>query len=132
MATIKDFAISLLMMALPVSAAAAILLFRDRRTLRPDMSPGERSRAINRNTARTLNWWHLIVLIGIFAVLVLGPGGKGRNRSSIPVVEAAVAAFLVFRYYRQHAEESIKPDHRSGRQTFIASNDEYSSNQLLY
>ena len=107
----------LLMMDLPVGAAAAILLYRDRRTLRPDMSPLERHNAIQRNTTRTLHWWHLIVLIGITTALALGLGSKGRNRTLTVVGEAAIAAFLVFRYYRQRAEETINPLPRNNRST---------------
>lgn len=113
MPAIKHFAMSLLMVALPVGAAAAILLFRDRHTLRPDMSAAERRRAIRSNTGKTLHLWHMIVLFGILAVLAFGPGSKGRHSAWPPVAEAAVAALLVFRYYRQRAEESIQPDPRS-------------------
>lgn len=117
MAAYKDIAMTILIMCPPVGLAAALLLWRDRRTLRPDMSATERRRAIENNTARTLNWWHLLVLAGILAALALNLG-KLRYQPWWLVVEAAIPAFLVFRYYRKRSEESIKPVPRSGRSSF--------------
>ncbi|HEY7402593.1 MAG TPA: hypothetical protein VIB39_03660 [Candidatus Angelobacter sp.] len=113
MAAYKEIAITLLCIALPVGLAIALLIFRDRRTLRPGMSAAERRRAIRDNSERTTHWWHLIVLAMIFTVLALNLV-KTRQQAWQRIGEAAIAAFLVFRYYRKRSEESIHPHSRGG------------------
>ena len=107
MATIKDSAMSLLITALVVGMAAAILLFRDRRTLRPEMSAAERRRVVDRNTAGTLQLVHILALIGGLAAVILG--SIRHQNSWYGIAEVSLIAFLVFRYYRLRAEESIPP-----------------------
>jgi hypothetical protein len=107
MATIKDFAMSLLVGAVPVGMAAAILLLRDRHTLRPGMSAVERRSTIDRNTAGTVHLVHILALIASLAAVVLS-----SIRHQNPwywIAEASIFAFVVFRFYRLRAEESIQP-----------------------
>jgi hypothetical protein len=65
-----DFIILMLIMGLLFALAIALLLFRDRRTLHPEMSAVERRRAIARNSAQAGHWWHIAGLAaGINALL---------------------------------------------------------------
>jgi hypothetical protein len=101
----------MLIMGLLLALAVALLVLRDRRTLPPGMSSAERRRAVSRNTAKTIHWWHLAGLAAIINVLVLDLGRR-RQMPWALAADAAVTAFLVLRYYRKRSEESSKLDHR--------------------
>lgn len=107
MAAYKDIAVTILILALVPALAIALLLLRDRRTLGHEMSAVARRRAIDENTAKTVNWWHLIMLFCILAAMALNLGRLAHQQARARVAEAAVAAFLIFRYYRKRSEESV-------------------------
>ena len=100
--------------ALAVALAAYLLFIRDRRTLRPEMSPAERNRVASQNHARTMHWWHVLFLIAAIVAFVLNFRRTGRQPPWAQLAEIAVVAILVFKYYRDRSEERIEP-HRSGK-----------------
>jgi hypothetical protein len=110
MAPYYDFIRIMLVMAMLLALAIGFLLWRDRRTLRPDMSPAERRRAVANNASKTAHWWHIAGLAAILNVLLLEGHRLPHQRVSAMVLDAALAAFLVFRYYRKRSEETIKAD----------------------
>jgi hypothetical protein len=118
MAAHKDFALTMLIMGLLLALAVGLLVLRDRRSLRPGISSAERRRVIGRNTAQTVHWWHLAILAVIINVLVLELGRRHQLPLAL-LAEAAVTAFLVFRYHRKRTEESSKLDHRYNDSTPI-------------
>jgi hypothetical protein len=97
----KDFAVLMLIIAGLLAGAIIFLRVRDRRTLRPEMSPAERRNAIARNTAQTLHWWHVAGLAAIINAAFL-------DRAWVRLFDGAIGAFLVFRYYNKRSDEQSK------------------------
>jgi hypothetical protein len=102
----KDFAVLMLIMAGLLAGAIIFLWVRDSRTLRPEMSPEERRSALARNTAQTFHWWHVAGLAAIINATLL-------DRAWVRLFDAAIVAFLIFRYYRKRADERGEPDSSS-------------------
>lgn len=98
----KDFAVLMLIIAGLLAGAIIFLRVRDRRTLRPEMSPTERRNALMRNTAQTFNWWHVAGLSAIINATLL-------DRAWVRLFDAAFVAFLIFRYYSKRSAEQGKP-----------------------
>jgi uncharacterized membrane protein len=88
--------------------AAALLLIRDRLTLRREMSERERDEAIEQNTARTLHWWHTGFLILAIVAVVLDFRRTGHQPGWF-LLDIAVVAIIVFKYYRDRSEGRIEP-----------------------
>lgn len=98
----KDFAVLMLIIAGLLAGAIIFLRVRDRRTLRPGMSPAERRNALARNTAQTFHWWHVAGLAAIINAALL-------DRAWIRLLDAAVVALLIFfRYYSKRFAEQSK------------------------
>ncbi len=85
-----------------LAGAIIFLRVRDRRTLSPEMSPAERRNALARNTAQTFYWWHIAGLAAIVNATFL-------DRAWVRLFDAAIAAFLIFRYYSKRSDEQSKP-----------------------
>ena len=100
-----DFIILMLVIGLLLALAIALLLFRDRRTLRPEMSAAERRSTVARNSAQTAHWWHIAGLAAIVNAILFDRDRIPHQRIWTSVFDAAVMAFLIFRYYRKHSEE---------------------------
>lgn len=98
----KDFAVLMLIIAGLLAGAIMFLRVRDRRTLRPEMSPTERRSALARNTAQAFHWWHVAGLAAIINAALL-------DRAWVRLFDAAIGAFLIFRYYRKRSDEQSKP-----------------------
>jgi hypothetical protein len=105
----RDFIITIVIMGLLLALAIALLLFRDRRTLHPEMSAAERRSAIARNSAQTVHWWHVAGLAVIINALLLDRNRIPHQRAWTLMLDAAIAAFLIFRYYRKRSEERSEP-----------------------
>jgi predicted histidine transporter YuiF (NhaC family) len=98
----RDFIITMLVIGLLLALVIAFLLFRDRRTLRPEMSAAERRSAVARNVAQTFHWWHVAGLAAIINAVLL-------DRTWVRLFDAAIVAFLMFRYYRKRSDVQSKP-----------------------
>ena len=98
----KDFAVLMLIIAGLLAGAVIFLRVRDRRMLRPEMSPAERRSALARNTAQTFHWWHVAGLAAIINATLL-------DRAWVRLFDAAIVAYLIFRYYSKRSEERSKP-----------------------
>jgi hypothetical protein len=98
----QDFAVLMLIIAGLLAGAIIFLRVRDRRTLRPEMSPAERRNALTRNTAQTFYWWHVAGLAAIINATLL-------DRAWVRLLDAAIVAFLVFRYYGKRSDEQPFP-----------------------
>jgi hypothetical protein len=94
----KDFAVLMLIIAGLLAGAIIFLRVRDRRTLRPEMSLAERRSALAHNTAQTFHWWHVAGLAAIINATLL-------DRAWVRLFDAAIVAFLIFRYYRKRSHE---------------------------
>jgi hypothetical protein len=105
----KDFAVLILIIAGLLAGAVALLLFRDRLTLRAEMSPAERRSALARNTAQTIHWWHVAGLAVLINALLLDRDRIPHQRAWTLVFDAAISAFLIFRYYSKRSNEQSKP-----------------------
>jgi hypothetical protein len=97
----KDFAVLMLIIAGLLAGAIIFLRVRDRRTLRPGMSPAERRNAIARNTAQMAHWWHVAGLAAIINAALL-------DRAWVRLIDAAIVAFLIFRYYSKRSDDQSK------------------------
>jgi hypothetical protein len=98
----KDFAVLMLIIAGLLAGAIIFLRVRDRRTLRPEMSAAERRSAVARNIAQTFHWWHVAGLAAIINAVLL-------DRTWVRLFDAAIVAFLMFRYYRKRLDVQSKP-----------------------
>ena len=98
----KDFAVLMLIIAGLLAGAIIFLLVRDRRTLRPEMSPAERRSALARNTLQTFHWWHVAGLAAIINAALL-------DRAWVRLFDGAIVAFVIFRYYSKRSDEERKP-----------------------
>ena len=98
----KDFAVLMLIIAGLLVGAIVFLRVRDGRTLRPEMSPAERQNALARNTMQIFHWWHVAGLAAIINAALL-------DRAWVRLFDAAVLAFLIFRYYRTRSDEQSQP-----------------------
>jgi hypothetical protein len=105
----KDFAVLMLIIAGLLAGAIIFLRVRDRRTLRPEMSPAERRRAVARNSAHAAHWWHVAGLAAIINALLLDRDRVPHQRAWTLVFDAAISAFLIFRYYSKRSDEQSKP-----------------------
>src|SRR5438270_7860487 len=85
-----------------LAGAIVFLRVRDRRTLRPEMSPAERRNVLARNTAQTFHWWLIAGLAAIINAMLL-------DHTRVRLFEAAIIAFLIFRYYPKRSNEQSKP-----------------------
>lgn len=101
----RDFIIAMLIIGLLLALAIALLLFRDRRTLHPEMSAAERRSAVLRNSAQSVHWWHIAGLVAIINALLFDRDRIPHQRAWASVFDAAITAFLIFRYYHKHSEE---------------------------
>ena len=102
----KDFAVLMVIIAGLLAGAIIFLRVRDRRTLRPEMSPAERRNALARNTAQTLFWWHVAGLAAIINAALV-------DRAWVRLFDAAIVGFLIFRYYRKRSGEQSQPSSSS-------------------
>jgi hypothetical protein len=109
MGAYHDFIILMAIIVLLLALAVAVLVIRDRRTLHPGMSAAERRRAIARNSAQTAHWWHVAGLVAIMNVLLFDRQRIPHQRTWALLVDPAVIAYFVFRYYRVRSEEHTKP-----------------------
>jgi predicted histidine transporter YuiF (NhaC family) len=100
-----DFIILMLVIGLLLALAIAFLLLRDRRTLQSEMSEAECRRAAARNLAQTFHWWHIAGLAAIINTLLLDRDRVPHQRAWVSVFDAAIMAFLIFRYYRKRSNE---------------------------
>jgi hypothetical protein len=99
----KDFAVLMLIISGLLAGAIIFLRVRDRRTLRPEMSPAERRNALARNTAQAFNWWHVVGLAAIINAALI-------DRAWVRLFDAAIGAFLIFRYYYgKRSDEQSQP-----------------------
>jgi hypothetical protein len=98
----------LLIASSPVLLAAAGLFVRDRLTFSSGMSREERNRITKIRSIRALNRWRVFILCcAVFSLPfnLTDFGHQARYRS----VEAIIAIFFIFRYYRKRSEIQI-PD----------------------
>ncbi len=98
----KDFALLMFIIAGLLAGAIIFLRVRDRRTLQPEMSPAERRNALARNAGQTFHWWHVAGLAAIINATLL-------DRAWVRLFDAAIFAFLIFRYYSKRSDEQRKP-----------------------
>ena len=109
----NDFAVLMLIIAGLLAGAIIFLRVRDRRTLHPEMSPAERRNALARNTAQTFHWWHIAGLATVINGLWLDRDRIPHQRAWTLVFDAAISAFLIFRYYSKRSDEQSKPSSSS-------------------
>jgi hypothetical protein len=100
-----DFIILMVIIGLLLALAIAFLLFRDRRTLHPEMSAAERRSAVKRNVAQSFHWWHIAGLAAMINALLLEYDRIPHQRVGTFVFDVAITTFLIVRYYRKHSEE---------------------------
>ena len=98
----NEFAVLMVIIAGLLAGAVIFLRVRDRRTLRPEMSPTERRNALAHNTAQTFHWWHVAGLAAIINAALL-------DRAWVRLFDAAIAGVLIFRYYSKRSGEQSEP-----------------------
>jgi heme exporter protein D len=109
MGAYRDFIILMVIIVLLLALAVALLVVRDRRTLHPGMSAAERRRAIARNAVQTAHWWHVAGFAAIMNMLLFDRQRIPHQRTWALLVNAAVTAYFIFRYYRIRSEEHTNP-----------------------
>lgn len=113
----------LLIASSPVLLAAAVLFIRDRLTLRSGLTREERNRITKARSIRALNRWRVFTLFCAVVSLPFNLADFGHQQARYRAVEAIIAIFFIFRYYRKRSEIQISdpsslnytlPDHLAG------------------
>lgn len=116
--------LTLLIASSPVLLAAAVLFVRDRLTLRSGMTREDRNRITKARSIRALNRWRIFILFCAVVSLPFNMADFGHQQARHRAVEAIIAIFFIFRYYRKRSEIQIPdpptslgytlPDHLAG------------------
>lgn len=101
-----EIGLTILLIGTPFLLAVLFLLARDKLTLR-GLSPVKRKEIVRARSERSLNRWHIFTLVCASASLVINSANVGHQQVRYRVIEAIVATFVVFRYYRKISEERI-------------------------
>jgi len=94
-------------MAVVVALAVALLLVRDHLTLRAEMSKKGLRCAIERNSARTVRWSHVLFLVAATVALFLSARNPKHQVSWQILAEMAVVAIIVSKYDRDRSEAAL-------------------------
>lgn len=102
----KGFAVLMVIIGGLLAGAIIFLWVRDRRTLRPEMSPAERRNILARNTAQTFFWWHVVGLAAIINAALV-------DRAWVRLLDASTVGFVIFRYFSKRSDEQSQPSSSS-------------------
>jgi len=109
MVQVVKVGLMLLIASSPVLLAAAVLFVRDRLTFNSGMSREERNRITKIRSIRALNRWRVFILCCAVFSLPFNLADFGHQQARYRTVEAIIAIFFIFRYYRKRSEIQI-PD----------------------